>query len=451
MENIYPRLYLYCKQRGYDFRMVDLRLGVGTPVAERHDTVELHMENLQRCQETLGPNFIVRYHCVVLFDSARVQQNRQTESLCFRWFSFFWSVVCRTEVWGPEPSLDHDQRGLWGHSESSGERTTANVQEQTSGGLSCLRLPVQHHCRQQLWQFFPGFHLRELSKFWRTCYILRTAEPELPRFIFRRRGGQTQPWGCKEPGGCRQRPNITPDVLQDGREFPSSCLPLTFHQVKTKSPVTVYGVVSDHVLIYSHTIRVFGFQFLNPIKRTAMSVSQSIRFMTGIFSPDILCPQRINPTGFSDPPSNHEVDIFETFQQLPWNLVQTSILPRGYTYDFDDLLLVSTTSSPHFSIIQWNSSTPITWIGKKNGTGIHGSQRMNPNDLSETLALYLVLPSASIFLFHVKMSQQLLVEFPWNMAQTFMLPIESPELWPSDTIRSTFQYVQYFDLWTDTS
>ncbi|KAI3376664.1 hypothetical protein L3Q82_017094 [Scortum barcoo] len=59
MENVYPRLYLYCKQRGYDFRMVDLRLGIETPVAERHDTVELHVENLRRCQQTEGANFIM--------------------------------------------------------------------------------------------------------------------------------------------------------------------------------------------------------------------------------------------------------------------------------------------------------------------------------------------------------------------------------------------------------
>ncbi|XP_027143899.1 uncharacterized protein LOC109137463 [Larimichthys crocea] len=59
MENVYPRLYLYCKQRGYEFSMVDLRLGVGTPIAEHHDTVELHVENLQQCQKTQGPNLIV--------------------------------------------------------------------------------------------------------------------------------------------------------------------------------------------------------------------------------------------------------------------------------------------------------------------------------------------------------------------------------------------------------
>uniref|UniRef100_A0A3P8SRB6 DUF4062 domain-containing protein n=1 Tax=Amphiprion percula TaxID=161767 RepID=A0A3P8SRB6_AMPPE len=60
MENVYPRLYLYCKQRGYDFRMVDLRWGVENPTAEQHDTIKLHVENLQQCQKTLGPNFIVR-------------------------------------------------------------------------------------------------------------------------------------------------------------------------------------------------------------------------------------------------------------------------------------------------------------------------------------------------------------------------------------------------------
>ena len=61
METVFPRLYLYCKQRGYDFRMVDLRWGVGDPVSDRHDTAELHVEALAQCQETLGPNFIVRY------------------------------------------------------------------------------------------------------------------------------------------------------------------------------------------------------------------------------------------------------------------------------------------------------------------------------------------------------------------------------------------------------
>ncbi|KAK1889616.1 NACHT and WD repeat domain containing protein 2 [Dissostichus eleginoides] len=73
MENVYPRLYLYCKQRGYDFRMVDLRGGVCAPVAECHDTVELHVENIE-----MSGNPWSKLH-----------------------------FVCWTEARGPEPSLYH--------------------------------------------------------------------------------------------------------------------------------------------------------------------------------------------------------------------------------------------------------------------------------------------------------------------------------------------------------
>lgn len=82
MENVYPRLYLYCKQRGYDFRMVDLRWGAGTPVAEQNDTVKLHVENLHQCQKTQGPNLIVRYHHVVLFDRTECCFFFNKEYLC---------------------------------------------------------------------------------------------------------------------------------------------------------------------------------------------------------------------------------------------------------------------------------------------------------------------------------------------------------------------------------
>ncbi|XP_050970848.1 uncharacterized protein LOC127168239 isoform X2 [Labeo rohita] len=59
METVYPRLYLHCKQRGYDFRMIDLRSGVGDPVSDNHDLAEMHMETLRRCQETEGLTFFV--------------------------------------------------------------------------------------------------------------------------------------------------------------------------------------------------------------------------------------------------------------------------------------------------------------------------------------------------------------------------------------------------------
>lgn len=59
MESAYPQLYLYCKQRGYDFKMIDLRRGVEDPLTDHHDSAELHLGTLKECQETEGPNFFV--------------------------------------------------------------------------------------------------------------------------------------------------------------------------------------------------------------------------------------------------------------------------------------------------------------------------------------------------------------------------------------------------------
>ncbi|KAG9274177.1 hypothetical protein AMEX_G11074 [Astyanax mexicanus] len=59
MERVYPQLYLYCKQRGYDFRMVDLRRGVTDPISDHNDSAELHIELLKKCQETEGPSFFM--------------------------------------------------------------------------------------------------------------------------------------------------------------------------------------------------------------------------------------------------------------------------------------------------------------------------------------------------------------------------------------------------------
>ncbi|KAI4905072.1 hypothetical protein NFI96_016045, partial [Prochilodus magdalenae] len=59
MERVYPQLYLYCKQRGFNFTMVDLRKGMADPVSDHHDSAELHVEMLKKCQETEGPNFFL--------------------------------------------------------------------------------------------------------------------------------------------------------------------------------------------------------------------------------------------------------------------------------------------------------------------------------------------------------------------------------------------------------
>uniref|UniRef100_A0A3B3ZLF9 Uncharacterized protein n=1 Tax=Periophthalmus magnuspinnatus TaxID=409849 RepID=A0A3B3ZLF9_9GOBI len=50
---------IYSCQRGYDFRMIDLRCGVGNPISEHHDTVRLHLDTLKKCQETQCSGFFV--------------------------------------------------------------------------------------------------------------------------------------------------------------------------------------------------------------------------------------------------------------------------------------------------------------------------------------------------------------------------------------------------------
>ncbi|KAJ8269670.1 hypothetical protein COCON_G00122770 [Conger conger] len=60
MEKAYPPLYVYCKQRGYDLGMVDLRRGVQDAVTDRNDAAALHVETLQECQDSQG-------HCFFLF------------------------------------------------------------------------------------------------------------------------------------------------------------------------------------------------------------------------------------------------------------------------------------------------------------------------------------------------------------------------------------------------
>ncbi|KAK6493133.1 hypothetical protein HHUSO_G2632 [Huso huso] len=59
MEKVYPQLYDYCKQRGYDFRLVDPRWGVQDGTSNSHTTATLHLEMLRQCKDSEGPNFFL--------------------------------------------------------------------------------------------------------------------------------------------------------------------------------------------------------------------------------------------------------------------------------------------------------------------------------------------------------------------------------------------------------
>lgn len=61
MENVYPKLKDYCREKyGLEFQVVDMRWGVRDEATDDHKTTELCMQEIDNCQRlSLGPNFVV--------------------------------------------------------------------------------------------------------------------------------------------------------------------------------------------------------------------------------------------------------------------------------------------------------------------------------------------------------------------------------------------------------
>ncbi|EDO37261.1 predicted protein, partial [Nematostella vectensis] len=59
MEKVYPKLKEFCKQKGYEFQVVDMRWGVRDVATDLHETTDLCIREIRACQKiSAGPNFI---------------------------------------------------------------------------------------------------------------------------------------------------------------------------------------------------------------------------------------------------------------------------------------------------------------------------------------------------------------------------------------------------------
>ena len=62
MSRVYPRIKTFCREKGYDFQVVDLRWGIREASVDDHSISELCIKELQACQQlSTGPNFIVSW------------------------------------------------------------------------------------------------------------------------------------------------------------------------------------------------------------------------------------------------------------------------------------------------------------------------------------------------------------------------------------------------------
>ena len=60
MEKVYPRLKTFCRERGYEFQVVDMRWGIRDDATNDHLTTEICMRELELCQQySTGPSFVV--------------------------------------------------------------------------------------------------------------------------------------------------------------------------------------------------------------------------------------------------------------------------------------------------------------------------------------------------------------------------------------------------------
>lgn len=62
MERGYPAVNAFCRARGYDFQVVDMRWGIRDEATDDHMGTEICLRELRNCQRlSTGPSFVVHW------------------------------------------------------------------------------------------------------------------------------------------------------------------------------------------------------------------------------------------------------------------------------------------------------------------------------------------------------------------------------------------------------
>lgn len=58
-EDVFPRLHRYCQQHGARFQVIDLRWGIAEEATHNHQTINICLNEIDRCRRSPLPNFVV--------------------------------------------------------------------------------------------------------------------------------------------------------------------------------------------------------------------------------------------------------------------------------------------------------------------------------------------------------------------------------------------------------
>jgi len=136
-ERVFPRLRAYCDEHGFSFQPIDLRWGVSSEAGDDQKTMQICIDEVQRCKNALNPHFAImlgeRYGWIPLPAKVEAVEFEQVKEAVLRKFKDDEKVKEYIELWYTkdtnatpaqyilQPKIDdkHKDWNYWGDVEST--------------------------------------------------------------------------------------------------------------------------------------------------------------------------------------------------------------------------------------------------------------------------------------------------------------------------------------------